>query len=132
MEEMEMKRLVVLIAVLALVLAACGGGGSTTTAAPSGATVTTASGSGGTSGDVALGKQVYEQNCVSCHSADLSGGIGKPLNAGSPAAGDSDKELLEVITNGVSGTSMPAWGNSLSEDEIKAVLAYIRSVQQGG
>lgn len=127
-----MRRLVVLIAVLALVLAACGGGGSsTTTAAPSG-TTTTATGSGGTGGDVALGKQIYEQNCVSCHSADLSGGIGKPLNAGSPAAGDPDEELLETITNGVSGTAMPAWGNSLSEDEIKAVLAYIRSVQQGG
>ena len=109
-----MKRLVILIAVFALLAAACSSGGSTATTAAS----------GGIDGEA-----IYTANCVSCHSADLSGGVGKPLNAGSPAAGDPDAELIETITNGVSGTAMPAWGDKLSADEISAVLAYIRSVQ---
>jgi mono/diheme cytochrome c family protein len=121
--EADMKRLVVLIAVLALLAAACGGGGATeTTAAPA----ATAAPSGG---DVALGETIFQQNCAACHGADLSGGVGKPLNAGSDAAAKSDAELLQIITNGVSGTAMPAWGSSLSEEEIAAVLAYIRSRQ---
>ncbi len=122
-----MKRLVALVAVLALVLAACGGGGTSTTEAPSGTTATTAAPSGNAGGDVTAGKTVYDQNCVSCHGADLSGGVGKALNAGSQAAGKSDDQLLKIITDGVSGTAMPGWGNSLSEDQIKDVLAYIRS-----
>jgi len=77
------------------------------------------------------GQAVYESNCVACHGADLSGGVGKPLDAGSPAAGGPDEELLNTITNGVAGTAMPAWGDQLSAEEITAVVSYIRSVQAG-
>jgi cytochrome c5 len=77
------------------------------------------------------GQQIFTENCVPCHGADLAGGVGKPLNAGSAAAGKSDEQLITTITNGVAGTAMPAWGEKLSADEIKAVLAYIRSVESG-
>jgi len=75
------------------------------------------------------GQAVFESKCVACHGADLSGGVGKALNAGSSAASASDEELIGIITNGVPGTAMPAWGDQLSGDEITEVLAYIRTVQ---
>jgi cytochrome c55X len=77
------------------------------------------------------GKSIFEANCLPCHGADLSGGVGKPLNAGSEAADKSDAELTSIITNGVPGTPMPAWGEKLSPEEIAAVLGYIRSVESG-
>jgi mono/diheme cytochrome c family protein len=82
------------------------------------------------------GKAIFEDNCVPCHGEDLSGGVGLPLNAGSDAANKTDEELTSIITNGVSGTAMPAWGSSsaptqLSQDEIAQVLSYIRAVQNG-
>lgn len=79
----------------------------------------------------AEGQAVYESNCVACHAADLSGGVGKALNAGSAAADLPDGQLVDIITNGVSGTAMPAWGDQLSAEEITAVVSYIRSVQAG-
>lgn len=77
------------------------------------------------------GQAIFQQNCVPCHGADLAGGVGKPLNAGSEAAGKTDAQLTTIITNGVSGTAMPAWGPKLSADEIQAVIGYIRSVENG-
>lgn len=77
------------------------------------------------------GEEIYVANCLACHGANLEGGVGKALDANSPAAGDPDEELLEAITDGVSGTAMPAWGGRLSPEEIDAVLDYIRSVQAG-
>ncbi|HZJ49210.1 MAG TPA: cytochrome c [Acidimicrobiia bacterium] len=117
-----MKRIVIVIATLALLLAACSSGGSTSaaTAAPS---ATTAA-----SGDID-GEAIFTLNCVRCHGADLAGGVGKPLKAGSAAASKSDEELLATITNGVEGTVMPVWSRTLSAEEIAAVLGYIRSVQ---
>jgi len=77
------------------------------------------------------GKAIFEENCVPCHGEDLSGGVGKPLNAGSAAASKTDEELTSIITNGVPGTAMPTWGDKLSSDQIAAVLSYIRAVQNG-
>jgi len=82
------------------------------------------------------GKTIFADNCVPCHGADLSGGVGLPLNAGSQAASLSDEELTTIITNGVAGTAMPAWGSDtaptqLSEEQIAAVLSYIRAYQNG-
>ncbi len=77
------------------------------------------------------GKAIFEENCVPCHGEDLSGGVGKPLNAGSDAASKTDEELTSIITNGVPGTAMPSWGDKLSSDQISQVLSYIRAVQDG-
>ncbi|NOY56340.1 MAG: c-type cytochrome [Actinobacteria bacterium] len=58
------------------------------------------------------GKAIYTAKCAACHGANLEGGVGKALDANSPAAGDPDEELLGTIENGVAGTAMPAWSGS--------------------
>ncbi len=80
-------------------------------------------------GDVA---KIYKTNCVLCHAADGSGssGSGKALNAKdlrSPEVqAKSDAELAEVITKGAG--KMPAFGQKLSADVIKSLVAYIRAL----
>ena len=77
------------------------------------------------------GEAIYAAKCAACHGGNLEGGVGKALDANSPAAGDPDEELLGIIENGVAGTAMPAWSGKLSDEEIKAILDYIRTVQKG-
>jgi mono/diheme cytochrome c family protein len=90
----------------------------------------------GNSAQVDEGRTIFEDNCVPCHGEDLSGGVGLPLNAGSAAATMTDLALTEIITNGVQGTAMPAWGSTsaptqLSDAQIAAVLSYIRAYEAG-
>ena len=82
--------------------------------------------------EAAIGQEVFVSSCASCHDES---GKGKELFAknGIPDFTDatwqkkeSDEELLDVIRNG-DGPIMPAWKDKLSEEEIQAVLAYVRS-----
>jgi mono/diheme cytochrome c family protein len=78
---------------------------------------------GGGQGDAAAGEEVFAANgCGSCHvleAAGASGSIGPNLDESQP-----DHELVvERVTNG-SG-AMPAFGDSLSEQQIQDVAAYV-------
>ena len=81
------------------------------------------------------GKAVYEKSCVGCHGKD---GKGNPAMA--KALGDkglnltakevtqkSDDQLLKVIAEGEG--KMPAQ-KSLSKDQQKQVLGYVRSLSK--
>ena len=82
----------------------------------------------------AAGKDVYSQTCIACHGAKGKGMIPGVRDLTDPdgALTKSDEELIENISNGMqspgSFMAMPAKGGNpaLSEDDIKAVLAYIR------
>jgi mono/diheme cytochrome c family protein len=41
-----------------------------------------------------------------------------------------DKEMREVIKNGKKGTTMMAFGGQLKDEEISALIAYIRSLKK--
>lgn len=80
------------------------------------------------------GKQLYEDNCAFCHAIDGTGKnwIGAflephPRNLTDPAAtAHLDGETLrEVIRFGLPDTSMPAWKDVLSPEQIDALVAYI-------
>ena len=81
------------------------------------------------------GKVTYEKHCLSCHGAKGKGDglVGKVLR---PPATDfttsaskkkTDAELMAIIEQGVKGTAMSGWKNSLSGEEMKDVLVYIRT-----
>ena len=100
---------VVVVGVSALVLAACGSNG--TGAKPSDPVL-------------AQGQQVYQAHCSTCHGSKGQGGTGMKL-AGKVAQNYPNiADQIAVITNGRS--SMPAWKNSLSADDINAVARYER------
>lgn len=88
------------------------------------------------------GKQVYEQNCMGCHGKDGDGkgpaaimldpkprnfksGIFK-FKSTSWEALPTDMDLLKTITQGLYGTSMPAF-NLLPEVSRMGVIEYIKS-----
>ncbi len=78
---------------------------------------------------IARGKTLYGISCTGCHGADLRGGdIGGPnLLRSQVALSDREGELIVPIIHGSRQSSgMPAI--NMSDEDAKAVAAYIRSV----
>ena len=80
------------------------------------------------------GPDVYKAKCVTCHGADGLGATpaGKALKAASfkdaalVKAGDA--ELITVATKGKG--KMPSYEGKLTDAQIKAAVAYIRTLQK--
>jgi mono/diheme cytochrome c family protein len=100
----------------------------------------------GLGNQISVGQRMYAQHCASCHGANLEGQVNwrSALPDGSMPAPPhditghtwhhSDQQLFEITKFGGQAYSpegyinkMPAFGDRLSDDEIRAVLAYIKS-----
>lgn len=82
-------------------------------------------------GDVALGAQVYAQNCTSCHGPNGEGISAPALGNPMLLATATDEFLKYAITEGRDGTPMVAFKDILNEDEINGVTAFLRSRASG-
>ncbi len=102
---------------------------------------TTATGTDTAGGEVSLavGDQVFKTNCETCHGptgmGDGPGGAAlnpKPRNFHDAAYMDtlSDATIMDRITNGKPGTSMPAWKGILTEAQIKSVMLKVHSFRK--
>jgi len=84
------------------------------------------------SADHAKGKRIFTQYCAGCHGPEGKGDgyvlLGpEPANLTRPATKTkSDAALLQTIHEGK--PNMPSWKVRLSENESRAVLAYIRTL----
>ncbi|MHB1094209.1 c-type cytochrome [Thiobacillus sp.] len=76
------------------------------------------------------GARLFARNCAACHGEKGSGGIGVPLALPSFQASVSDDYLRKTIHLGRPGRVMPAF-SSLKEDEIDAIVGYVRSWNSG-
>jgi mono/diheme cytochrome c family protein len=76
----------------------------------------------------------YKAKCAMCHGADGKGdtAMGKKYNlkdlASADVQGKSDAQLTEIITKGKD--KMPAYSGKLSDDEIKGLVGYIRTLKK--
>ncbi len=69
---------------------------------------------------------LYQDNCASCHGAAREGsGLGPPLAPDSYRYGGRRGDIERVIGNGMVSRGMPAFGQTLSADEIAALAAYL-------
>jgi len=85
--------------------------------------------------DLSAGMEIYKQMCAQCH-GQLSGrpsvlgasfyppapqlpGHGTPYN---------EAEVFWIVKHGVRNTSMPAWRNLLSDEDIQHVTAFIKRI----
>lgn len=94
-----------------------------------------------TPASIARGQELYAKNCAQCHGA-TGAGDGPAAITMNPrpanlqyhmAQGHTNADLSEWIANGISGTAMPAFKGTLSEEEIWHVINKIRTFapQQG-
>lgn len=80
------------------------------------------------------GAAIYKAKCASCHGATGAGdtGMGKNLKLRALGSADvqksSDADLTKVISDGKG--KMPAYKSKLSADEIKAVVTFIRTLKK--
>ncbi len=111
-----MRNLGIFITVIiaGLILASCGGPESTPTSTP-------------TTPAIDAGA-LYETKCVACHGANRQGmpNLGPPLTPESLAA-LSDTEIKNTISNGRVNTAMLPWKDTLSSEEIDALVQFIKN-----
>ncbi|WP_369915247.1 cytochrome c [Maritimibacter sp. 55A14] len=98
-----------------------------------------------TAGQIALGQEVYAANCASCHGVSLEGQPdwrrrnengrmpAPPHDASGHSWHHADRQLFAITKLGVSAivpgyeSDMPAFQGTLTDDEIAAALAWIKS-----
>ena len=75
---------------------------------------------------------LWAQHCASCHGKDGSGNtaMGKKLGVKdyTKSQSFSDAEAANVIKNGKG--KMKAYGSKLSDADVKALVAYVRSLKK--
>ncbi len=89
----------------------------------------------------AQGKRIFYQQCVWCHADTTPAGPSNRsnvtpapalMNDGTVLNGESDASLKKIIALGGSAVGksamMPPYGTSLTEDEIKDLIAYMRVI----
>ena len=77
------------------------------------------------------GDAVFKGRCTGCPGSDGRGkdAIGPPAFTSAKTQSHlSDADMIDTIANGRKGTIMPAWKGKLSDEEISAVAAYLRSL----
>jgi mono/diheme cytochrome c family protein len=88
---------------------------------------------------LATGRDAYTGSCAECHGAvgDGKGALGQSTY---PPATDltthdvqekSDADLFWITKNGLSFTGMPGFGDQYTDQDIWALVIYIRSLQSG-
>ncbi|WP_217594210.1 cytochrome c [Cohnella sp. GbtcB17] len=110
-----------LAALLAMTTTACGknNNNNASTTPPSSEAPASPDGTTTASGEDA--ETIYKAQCIACHAADLSGGVGPNLtNVGSRLSTD---EISSRIHNG--GGGMPAFKGTLSDDQINTLVNWL-------
>ena len=73
----------------------------------------------------------YNQNCANCHGQNGEGGGAgtKTLNTKEKFDQKNDKPFFDAIKNGVTDMGMAAFGGSMSDEMIWALVVHIREMQ---
>jgi cytochrome c oxidase cbb3-type subunit 3 len=74
---------------------------------------------------VEAGEAIFKANCVTCHGADMKGGIGPNLLDTTWIHGGTPEQILHTITVGVPEKGMLTWGPILGAAKVAQVAAYV-------
>ncbi len=79
---------------------------------------------------IANGQRLFSLLCTQCHGIDGYGSnIAPALNNQTFLSQTPDAAIQQIIGGGVVGTKMPAWSGYLTDADIAAITAYLRSLQ---
>lgn len=71
-----------------------------------------------------IGRTLFLKNCAHCHAEDATGDEGPDLHG----LHKSDDWIARRIRKGVKG-EMTAFGEKFSEEDVKALIAYLRTLK---
>jgi len=96
--------------------------------------------------DVRMGERLYQENCASCHGANLEGQLdwrsrlpngrlpAPPHDASGHTWHHPDRVLFDIVKRGPAAivgngyeSDMPGYEDVLTDDEITAIIDYIKS-----
>lgn len=95
-------------------------------------------------GQAEKGEQIYAKRCLGCHGAegdglgpaaerlnppprDFTAGTYKIKTSGYDDMVPNDEDVIRMIREGMPGTAMPGWSDVLSDQDILALVAYIKT-----
>ena len=78
--------------------------------------------------NIERGRELFSRNCAVCHGAFAEGGAGPDLTNPAWQASITDAELDRVMRQGKSGTAMPGFAETLTEQDRTEVIRYLRSL----
>lgn len=73
-----------------------------------------------------LGERVYAVNCQACHQSQGQGAGPIPSLVNAPKFAQN-ASAIDVVVNGVKNSGMPGWGKLLGNEEVAAVINYVRN-----
>jgi len=94
--------------------------------------------------DPRVGKRIFGATCVACHQSSGLGLPGQfpPLAGSDWVAAKSPNRIIRAVLNGLTGpitvngqpfnNTMVAWGPTLKDEEIAAVLSFVRQNKEWG
>lgn len=73
------------------------------------------------------GREIWQAQCARCHGGAGGGGAGPSLRGPwTPERSPDHPSMIDIVTDGRG--AMPRFGSALSDDEIQAVVRYVREV----
>jgi len=76
------------------------------------------------------GPQLYGQHCAQCHGANLTGGNAASLVDGIWQFGAESGYVFRNIKFGIAHLGMPSYESTLEDDEIRAIMNYMRDSEK--
>lgn len=80
-------------------------------------------------GTVEKGKALFDSTCVTCHAEGGKGNIGPNLTDDSWLHGGQPMDVYRSVRDGYADKQMPAWGQKLGEQKVRAAAAYVISIR---
>jgi mono/diheme cytochrome c family protein len=79
----------------------------------------------------ATGAEIYANVCAQCHGPEGEGLVGPSFQDTKFQSQNSDDDIFTTINQGHDATSMIAWGEILTSDQIQQLVNFIRSLDEG-
>jgi mono/diheme cytochrome c family protein len=76
---------------------------------------------------VERGKLLFHFRCQSCHGKEGGGALPTNVKLAEVAPSLEDQDLIEFVSGGQLNLKMPAFGKTLTTEELKDIVAYIRT-----